>query len=62
VVIVVKQEAVKDVFFENGQVVIFLACDEALWVTTALLNRDGITAWGERQHTCEQCGVQYVAE
>ena len=61
-VIVVKQEAVNDVFFENGQVVIFLACDEALWVTTALLNRDGITAWGERQHTCEQCGVQYVAE
>lgn len=61
-VIVVKQEAVNDVFFENNETVILLVCGEALWTNTALLNKDGVTAWGERQHTCEKCGVQYVAE
>lgn len=61
-VILAKRDVVSDVFFDKTKTVIYLVCNEALYVDTALLNKDGVTAWGERQHTCEKCGVQYVAE
>lgn len=61
-VILAKRDVVSDVSFDKTKTVICLVCNEALYVDTALLNKDGVTAWGERQHTCEKCGVQYVAE
>lgn len=61
-VILAKRDVVSDAFFDETKTVICLVCNEALYVDTALLNKDGVTAWGERQHTCEKCGVQYVAE
>ena len=60
-----KKVAVVDVGFEelyDPQVIVYLTCGNNLVVRTALVNKDGVTAWGDRQHTCEGCKVEYVAE
>lgn len=61
-VVIAKQESVVGAGFEKEEVVVRLICGETLVLKTALLNKNGVTAWGKRQHTCEVCGVQYVAE
>jgi hypothetical protein len=64
-VVVVKKAFVVDVGFEelyDPQVIVYLTCGHHLVVREALMNKDGVTAWGTRQHACEKCGVEYVAE